>query len=457
MSYWTRLPIRQRLTITFAVSMAAVITGLSAFVYTRTGADLLDTVDAGLRSRAELLVTDLQHHGRAPVDVEPTLIENDEVFAQIAGAAGLIVQSSPQISRWRLLPPRVIQSLHAPRLYDRKIPGIDNVARVLAVPVRTSRGPMVVMVGASLQDRRDALLALGWTLATAGSAALALISAGAWLALAGALRPVERMRTQAAAISVTDADRRLRLASGNDEISMLGTTLNQMLDRIQESVDRERRFVDRASHELRTPLAVQRMELDIALAGPQNADELRAALQGVSEENTHLTRLTEDLLALSRARGGILPIRRLETSLPELLADARRRNLPRSGKVRMTFTAAQIQVRVDPVWFRQAVDNLIDNAIRHAPAGGHVGIDASRQEGTILLVVEDTGPGFTATSASTVFEPFAPTGRTQESRETSAGLGLAVVRTIAEAHGGRVWAENRPQGGARVTMAMADG
>ena len=96
MSCWTRLPIRQRLTITFAASMAAVITGLSIFVYTRTGADLLDTVDAGLRSRAELLVTDLQHHDSAPVNVEPTLIENDEVFAQIADAAGLIVQSSPR-------------------------------------------------------------------------------------------------------------------------------------------------------------------------------------------------------------------------------------------------------------------------------------------------------------------------------------------------------------------------
>jgi hypothetical protein len=181
--------------------MAVVITGLGAFVYTRAGADLLDTVDAGLRSRAELLVTDLQHHDRAPVNVEPTLIENDEVFAQIADAAGLITQSSPQISRWRLLPPRDIRSLHAPGLYDRKVPGIDNVARVLAVPVHTSHGRLVVLVGASLQDRRDALLQLGWTLAIAGSAALALISGGAWLALAGALRPVERMRTQAAAIS----------------------------------------------------------------------------------------------------------------------------------------------------------------------------------------------------------------------------------------------------------------
>jgi signal transduction histidine kinase len=177
----------------------------------------------------------------------------------------------------------------------------------------------------------------------------------------------------------------------------------------------------------------------------------------VSEENAHLARLTEDLLALSRVRGGVLPIRRVEISLPELLADARRRNLPRSGEVLMTFTAAQIQARIDPVWFRQAVDNLIDNAIRHTPAGGHVGIDVSRQDGTILLVVEDTGPGFTVTPASTVFEPFAPTGRRQESKQASAGLGLAVVRTIAEAHGGRVWAENRPQGGARVTMTMTDG
>ena len=457
MSCWTRLPIRQRLTITFAASMAAMIAGLGAFVYIRTGADLLDTVDAGLRSRAELLVTDLQHHDQAPVDVEPTLIESDEVFAQIADAAGMVTQSSPKISRWRLLPPRDIRSLRVPGFYDREIPGIDNVARVLAVPVHTSRGRLVVLVGASLQDRRDALLQLGWTLAIAGSAALALISGGAWLALAGALRPVERMRMQAAAISASDAHRRLHLASGNDEISMLGTTLNQMLDRIQESVDRERRFVDRASHELRTPIAVQRMELDVALAGPQTVGELRAALRGVSEENAHLARLTEDLLALSRVRGGVLPIRRVEISLPELLADARRRNLPRAGEVLMTFTAAQIQARIDPVWFRQAVDNLIDNAIRHTPAGGHVGIDASRQAGTILLVVEDTGPGFTGTPASTVFEPFAPTGRRQESKQASAGLGLAVVRTIAEAHGGRVWAENRPQGGARVTMTMTDG
>jgi signal transduction histidine kinase len=99
----------------------------------------------------------------------------------------------------------------------------------------------------------------------------------------------------------------------------------------------------------------------------------------------------------------------------------------------------------------------VDNAIRHTPAGGQVDVTASRQNGTVLLVVDDTGPGFTAAPVSNLFEPFAPAGRKAEKEEGSGGLGLAAVRTIAEAHGGRVWAENRPQGGARVSMTMADG
>jgi signal transduction histidine kinase len=230
-----------------------------------------------------------------------------------------------------------------------------------------------------------------------------------------------------------------------------------MLDRIEESVANERRLVDRASHELRTPLAIQRIDLDVALSGPPTVTELTNALTSVSVENTHLTRLTEDLLVLSRARDGVLPVRLAEVPVPELLEDARRRHgLLNGSGVQVAFQAPDCVVRVDAVWFRQAVDNLVDNALRHTPAGGRVEVRAGLDDGVLSVVVEDTGPGFDEALLGTAFEPFVRSGG-RDGHRGSAGLGLAVVSTIARAHGGRVFAENPPQGGARVTMEMNAG
>jgi signal transduction histidine kinase len=470
MTRWTRLPIRLRLTVTFAAGLAAVVAGLGVFVYFRAAADLLASVDAGLSSRAELLVSNLQHRGPALVNVEPSLVDSGDVFAQIATPAGQILQSTSSVSRRWLLPPAQIGAVRTATFYDRRIPGVDNMARVLAVPVTTPRGHLVVMVGASLQDRQDALDQLGLSVAAGGAAAVVLSCAGAWLVVARALAPVERMRREAAAISATDTRRRLSPAGGRDEIAALGATLNQMIGRIQESVRRERHLVDRASHELRTPLAVQRMDLDLALAGPQTARELAAALRSVSAENAHLTRLTQDLLVLSRARDGLLPIRRAQTSMPELLADAARLRPTLPGAARVSYRADPELVSVDPVWFRQAIGNLIDNALRHTPADGLITVSAARRDHAMLVVVEDTGSGFAEESLSAVFEPFAlarspaaspgpaapaaPDGPAAASGTASTGLGLAVVRMIAEAHGGRVRAENTPAGGARVTIEV---
>jgi two-component system, OmpR family, sensor kinase len=458
MTLWHRLAIRHRLAIAFGASAATVVAGLSIFVYTQTGTNLLATIDANLNSRADLLVSSVKDDGAAQVNVRRELIENVEVYAQIDNAHGRVLRSTSLIRRSRLLSPTEVRSLRRATLYNRSIPGIGNVTRVLAVPVMARQGRLVVAVGTSLQDRHDELVQLAATLTIAGSAALLLISAGAWLALAGALRPVERMRRQAAAISASNPGRRLSVTGGKDEIALLGATLNQMLDRIQESVDNERRLVDRASHELRTPLAIQRIDLDVALSGPQSVKELTDALTSVSEENAHLTRLTEDLLVLSRARKGVLPVRRAGVALPELLGNARRRHaLLNSTGVQVSFEASDCIVRVDPVWFRQAVDNLVDNALRHTPAGGRVKVRANRQGDTLSVVVEDTGPGFDEAFLGRAFEPFARSTGDPEDRPGVAGLGLAVVSTIARAHGGRAWAQNRPEGGARVTMTMNAG
>jgi len=458
MTRWAALPIRYRLSITFGASVAVVVAGLSIFVYLQTASNLLATVDASLTSRAELLATNARDDRPAQLSVDPTLIDGTKVFAQIDDASGRVLRSTSSIARSRLLAPPEARSLRRATFFDRTVDGIGNVSRVLAVPVAGRHGQLIVVVGASLQDRHNALVQLAATLAVAGAAALILISLGAWLALASALRPVERMRRQAADISASDPGRRLSLAGGKDEIALLGATLNRMLDCIEESVASERRLVDRASHELRTPLAIQRIDLDVALSGPQTVAELTNALTSVSQENAHLTRLTDDLLVLSRSRGGVLPVRLVQTTLPELLEDAQRRHGVRYGwGAQVSFQAAECVVRVDPVWFRQAVDNLLDNALRHTPADGRVEVRAGVQGAVLTVVVEDTGPGFEEAPLGTAFEPFVRSGGGPEGHRGSAGLGLAVVNTIARAHGGRVQAQNRPEGGARVTMEMNAG
>jgi signal transduction histidine kinase len=267
------------------------------------------------------------------------------------------------------------------------------------------------------------------------------------------------MRRQAAGISQTGSGSRLTVSKGGDELSRLARTLNQMLDRIEHSVERERRLIDRASHELRTPLAIQRMDIDLALSGRQSAEDLVAALASVSEENAHLSRLTDDLLILARARGGTLHARLCEITLTDLLDDARTKISSAArdgGGADVTFLAADARVRVDRVWFRQAVINLVDNAVRHTPADGQVDVRIEHDAGQVTLVVDDTGPGFDNQFLAQAFEPFARRGAADAGSE-SAGLGLAIVQAIARAHRGQAWAENRPRGGARVTMAVSDG
>ena len=328
MTRWTRLPLRLRLTLVFAVCTAATLGVVGVFVYLRTAADLLDTVDAGLRSRAAILVVDARKNGPENVNVGSGLIEPDEAFAQVLDGSGTVIRSNEIVLAAAMLPADVVRSLRAPAFFGRRLPGIDNVTRVFAVPVQTPSGRAVVVVGGSLQDRADQLLQLGVTLAIGTPIAVVLISLAGWLLAGAALRPVERMRGEAAAISSSDPESRLTLPPADDEITRLGATMNAMLDRIQGSVERERRFVDDASHELRTPLSILKAELDLALARPRTSDELTVAIRSASAETDHLVRLAEDLLVLARSHEGRLPVRGEMTDLRELLGTIAERHRP---------------------------------------------------------------------------------------------------------------------------------
>ncbi len=449
----TRLPIRVRLTAAFAAGMALVLTGVGAFVYVRMGNNLLEANDAGLRSRAELLVASVRASGPQLPGIGASLIESDEAFAQIADAPGEIVQSSPIVAASALLPPATIASLREPAFFERQIPGIDNMTRILAVPVGGGAHRAVVIVGGSLQDRRDQLLQLAATLALGGPIALVMISWAGWLLSGAALRPMERMRSKASAISTSDPAR-LPVPDRDDEVARLGITLNEMLDRIQRSFDRERRLLDNAAHELRTPLSILKAEVDLALSKAHTVDELCAALASVSEETDHIVALAKDLLLLARMNGGALSALAVETSLPELLQRTTDHHGARARAlgIHLEVRTGAVSAPVDPMRLRQALDNLLDNALGHTLMGGVIRISAERNDEELRISVEDSGTGFPEAFIDQAFEPF--TRASSNGDRAGTGLGLAIVRAIAEGHGGSATAENRPEGGAGVILLL---
>ena len=454
-----RLPLRVRLTAIFALGMAVVLAGFGAFVYMRLGRDLLASVDLGLRAHAQV-VGDRVQRGAGGLGSGRALIDPDESFAQVLDPSGTVVEASSDLSEISLLSPAEIRTMTRPTFVTVRIARIDaDPVRLLTVPVASAGETSYVVVGATLGDRKDALWTLLLSLGIGGPAALILASGAAWLVIGGALRPVERMRREAAAVSASEPRRRLPVDETGDELARLGTTLNDMLDRLQRSMESERQFVDNASHELRTPLGVLKAELELALSRSRSPEELRQALSNASAETDRLVRLAEDLLVLARMEHGRVPIHRREVSIEDLVAEAIAPYEARAHQAgaRIDVSVDSERVSADPVRLRQALDNLLDNALRHGGDGGVVTIRSERSDGTMRLIVEDSGPGFAPDVLPRAFEPFTGSSAAQAGSGPGegAGLGLAIVMAVAEAHGGTATAENLPEGGARVVLHLA--
>ena len=448
-----RLPIRVRLTLVFAGGMVLVIVGVGAFMHIRMGADLLAATDASLSAQADALIGAIQ--AAHPVVGQGSAFEgSDEEFAQVADASGRMLQSTAAVAGVSLLPPATLRAVSRRTFVERIVPGVDNVARLLVTPVEAPAGRFELVVGTSLQDRRDALTQLAVLLGVGGTLALALTTLAGWLLAGALLRPVEQMRREAAAISTVEPGRGLSVPEGDDEIARLGATLHDMLDRLSRTQEQERRFLDQASHELRTPLATLKAELDLAALRDRTPEEYRATVANAAIEADRLARLAEDLLILSRARGGRLPVRREDAAIGPLVGEACARHSARAeaAQVQIESSADGIWASIDPVRVRQALDDLLDNAVRHSRPQGTVTVRAAVANGCLTLVVDDDGPGFPPEFLERAFEPFT---RSPEAADgDGAGLGLAIVRAIAKSHGGSATAENRPEGGGRVTLVL---
>jgi heavy metal sensor kinase len=444
----SRLPIRWRLTLAFALAMAIVLAGMGTFLYVRLDRALDRSVNQGLRASADSVAALVQEADSGLGGASGrSLVEAGESFAQVLDGRGTILDASPLVARDRLLSDeQLARARGATLIVDAPgLPGRDDPIRLLATPVVAQDQPLVVVVGTSLEDEQEALENLRGQLFIGGPVALLLVCLAGYLLAGAALRPVESMRRRAAEISGASPAERLPVPATRDEISRLGETLNDMLARLEATLARERRFVADASHELRTPLALLRTELELALRRTRSPGELEAAVRSAAEETERLSQLAEDLLVLARADQGALPLRPSELPAGQILESVAERFGPRAAAAGRAIVVAgelDVDVRGDPVRLEQALGNLVENALRHG--AGRIRLEARRNGDVIELHVADEGAGFPEPFLPEAFERFS---RADEARSRGgAGLGLAIVDVVARAHGGSAHAANTDRG-----------
>jgi two-component system OmpR family sensor kinase len=376
-------------------------------------------------------------------------------FAQILDPRGHVFDATPGLPLRPLLSAAQLRrAQRGATSFDASghVPGGGPV-RLLATPVHAQGRDLVVVVGASLADRNQAVENLTSLLLIGGPIALLLAALAAYGVASAALRPVESMRARAATISADHLDQRLPLSQSRDELHRLGETLNEMLARVETGLARERAFAADASHELRTPLAMLRTELELMARDRPAGRQLEAAVEAAIGDADRLTHLTDDLLTLARADDNRLPLKLRTTRVNDLLASSVRGQAGSDVAIDHTpptQCSPTARVRVDPRRLDQALTNLVANALRHG--GAPVRICALERDGFVELHVIDDGPGFPPDFLAHAFERFARADVAHTKGGT--GLGLAIVSAIAEMHGGSAHATNRPEGGADVWIAL---
>jgi signal transduction histidine kinase len=415
----TRLPVRWRLTLAFALVMAVVLAATGCFVHERQESALDGAIDGALRARADDVAALAQQSESGLREARPGASGRRPEVAQLIDGSGAVLDRSPGVSARALVGRGDIAEARSGHAVIREITVAgDEPVRLLAEPVEAQGQHMVVVVGQSLEERDRALSGLADVLLLGGPAALLLASLAGYLLTGAALRPVDAM-----------------------------------VERVRASVARERTFFSDASHELRSPLAMLRTELELMGRERPSGPALQTAVASAVEETDRLTRLADDLLLLARADDHQLVLHRGDASAAELLHEAAgraRRHAAATGVEIIVDASPDARVDVDRDRIAQALDNLVANALRHADAT--VALSARAEQRLVELHVSDDGPGFPPEFLPRAWERFA---RADAARTgDGVGLGLAIVRAIAAAHGGRAEAANRTGGGADVWISV---
>jgi heavy metal sensor kinase len=335
-------------------------------------------------------------------------------------------------------------SAGADRLFENMKGGRSGYrAFVRKFPLKGQTYTLVILQ--SLHPQREMLEEVRATFAWVIPIAIFLASVGGYFLARKSLAPVMAMSSQAGRISAENLHERLPIQNARDELGRLAASFNALLERVDQSFERQRRFMSDASHELRTPAAILRGESEVALSRTERpAEEYRESLAVLHAEAQRLTQIVEDLFTLTRADAGQYPLSPSDFYLDELVADCTHaaRSLASAKQITLTCEVPEeLPIRADEALLRRMILNLLDNAIKYTPAGGRVTVSCERVGSEYALNVRDSGPGIAEELQQRVFERFfrADKARTRSENDGGgAGLGLSIARWIAEAHHGRL-------------------
>jgi signal transduction histidine kinase len=428
--------------------LAAVVVGVAMAV----GAVLLvailrEALSSEVRSAGRSRAADVAgvlESGTPPAELR--IRDTEDVVVQVLDRDGRVVASSPNVAG---LPP--VARLRPGESAQIDVPVDSDDFLAVAAAADTPRGRLTVVVARAFDTVGEAIGVVAGLLAVGLPALLLVVVVTTWRVVGRTLAPVEAIRAEVDEISAAELHRRVPDPPGDDEITRLTRTMNRMLARLEQAQARQRRFISDASHELRSPTAAIRQHAEVALAHPERCSAAELATT-VLAESLRVQRLVDDLLLLARADEHTLRLRRRPVDLDDLVFDEARRIRGATG-LRVDTTAVSAgAVDGDPAGLRRMLSNLGDNAARHAR--GRIRFGLAQRDGSVVLAVDDDGPGIPERDRDRVLERFVRLDDARARDGGGSGLGLAIVAELVAAHDGTISIGDSPLGGARIEVRL---
>ena len=456
--------LRLRLTLWYLAFFSVLMVLFSMFLYSLLSRSVVsrlgERLSAEANTAASLFQAELEElNGDVPKAAAETLEEMRPrgILLAVFAERQLLAASAPaQVDPLDAVVTQALGGATADLAVD--IPRLGkNGSRAAAYRFRSGGRTVVTVAVASLDSvaadlgrlRGTLYLSLGLLLLTAGAGGFALATRS--------MAPLGWMAGQAREISGSSLHRRLEIGSAAEELSLLAASFNDLLARLDQSFETMRRFVADASHEIRTPLAVIHGEADVALAMDRTAAEYRDSLAVILDESRRLSRLVDDLLNLARADAGHVELRTAELYLDDLVAECCRSIGPLAAARGLALDRRcpeDVSFHGDEELLRRMILNLLDNAVRYTPSGGKISIVLETEPSGLRLSVSDTGAGIPPEAAPHIFERFYRADKARSRHEGGFGLGLSIVKWIAEAHHGSVEMTSRPGGGSTFVVSL---